>query len=299
MQIEYYTITRKTTRKRRRKLPLIGVFALFLLTTLVMFHIPFVGHAGRQQDTEPPIEEAPTPHAPMSGNQSAQDTPQDLPTQSAVLEPAVPHTPPADYDFSSHVPVSEVVSDDWFADAVFLGDSRTDGFLLYTGIPATGIAQKGLMVDTFFTRACFEQPGGEKITAAEKLAGLDSVEKVYLMFGINEIGWTYGSVFAARYGELIDHVRELYPGAAIYVQSIPPVSKKESAKGECTNERIREYNDRLSVLAEEKQVYFVDVAEALTGADGALPDEAATDGVHLKKSYCALWLDYLKTHTVS
>ena len=33
--------------------------------------------------------------------------------------------------------------------------------------------------------------------------------------------------------------------------------------------------------------------------NGELPSEASKDGVHLRKSYCEQWMDYLRTHTVS
>ena len=38
---------------------------------------------------------------------------------------------------------------------------------------------------------------------------------------------------------------------------------------------------------------------AFADESGALPADASNDGVHLNKSYCVQWLDYLKTHTVS
>ena len=52
-------------------------------------------------------------------------------------------------------------------------------------------------------------------------------------------------------------------------------------------------------MAEEKEVYFIDTGKAIAGQDGILPEDAAYDGIHLKKAYCEKWLEYLKTHTVS
>ena len=45
-------------------------------------------------------------------------------------------------------------------------------------------------------------------------------------------------------------------------------------------------------------VYYIDTGAAVADASGCLPEEAAIDGIHLKKPYCDKWLDYLKTHTV-
>ena len=38
---------------------------------------------------------------------------------------------------------------------------------------------------------------------------------------------------------------------------------------------------------------------ALADEEDALPAEASTDGVHLKKDYYKVWLDYLQNHIVS
>ena len=38
------------------------------------------------------------------------------------------------YTFGQSVPESEEVEESWFEDAVFLGDSRTEGLQLYSGL---------------------------------------------------------------------------------------------------------------------------------------------------------------------
>ena len=52
-------------------------------------------------------------------------------------------------------------------------------------------------------------------------------------------------------------------------------------------------------MAEEKEVFYLDVNSALKGSDGALPTEASpADGMHFNATYYQKWFDYLKTHTV-
>lgn len=36
--------------------------------------------------------------------------------------------------------------------------------------------------------------------------------KVYIMLGMNELGWVYESVFKEDYGKIIDKIREIKPG---------------------------------------------------------------------------------------
>ena len=49
-------------------------------------------------------------------------------------------------------------------------------------------------------------------------------------------------------------------------------------------------------MAISKQVYFLDLYAFMADENGFLPEEAAFDGIHLKKSYCEKWLEYLRTH---
>ena len=50
-------------------------------------------------------------------------------------------------------------------------------------------------------------------------------------------------------------------------------------------------------MVKSEGVYYVDVNEEFDD-NGALKADAASDGIHLKASYCKEWLDFLKKHTV-
>lgn len=203
------------------------------------------------------------------------------------------------YDFSRPVPPSAPVDNSYFDDAVFIGDSRTEGLITNTGLSnTTSYTYKGLMVDTVFTKPVIRR-GENKISVMDALK-TTSFSKVYIMFGINENGWPYNDVFIDKYGKIIDAIRDINPNAVIYVQEIMPVTNQvSSTHSYIRNGKIAEFNRLLRQLSNEKQVYFIDTASAVAASDGSLPAEAASDGIHLKKDYCKKWLDYLKSHTVS
>lgn len=219
-----------------------------------------------------------------------------------AVEPVIPsaetdNAPGREYDFSAPVPESPPVENSYFDDAVFIGDSRTEGLILNTGLyNATAYVYKGLMVDTVFTKPVVNKDG-------QKLSVMDALQstqfsKVYIMLGINETGWAYSQIFQSKYGDIIDRIREINPDATIHVQGVMPVSDKVSSTHRyITNTRINEYNLLLRELAEEKQVCYIDTENAVASEDGSLPADAATDGIHLVKDYCEKWLDYLKTHS--
>ena len=204
-----------------------------------------------------------------------------------------------EYDYARPVPESLPVEDSYFDDAVFIGDSRTEGLILYTGLSnAISYTNKGLMVDTVFTKPVINMDG-EKLSVMDALRRTD-FSKVYIMLGINETGWPYNSVFIEKYGQIIDEIRQINPDATIYVQEILPVTEEVSqTHSYVKNEKIDAYNTLIRQMAEEKQVYYIDAGKAVEGADGSLPEEAAMDGIHLKQPYCEKWLAYLKTHTVT
>ena len=162
---------------------------------------------------------------------------------------------------------------------------------------ATFYSHKGITVNTVFTEPAIKM-GNSKVSIMDALAKTD-FSKVYIMLGINETGWVYSSLFIEKYAEIVDEIKKINPDAVIYVQQILPVSQKVSEEHRyIKNKRIRKYNTLLQEMAEEKEVYFVDVAKAVEDEKGVLPEDAAVDGIHLKKDYCKKWLEYLETHVV-
>ena len=177
----------------------------------------------------------------------------------------------------------------------FIGDSRTQAFLMYAGVnEAIDYTNVGLMVDTAVTKKFVKADKGEKVTILEDMAKRN-IDTVYIMLGVNELGWRYSNIFIDKYGELIDLIRQINPNCEILVQSIIPLTKTKSDNDDIyKNEKVKKYNDLLKEMAKEKNVKYIDVASVLSNNNGDLPEEASSDGVHLNKEYCIKWLDYLK-----
>jgi lysophospholipase L1-like esterase len=202
------------------------------------------------------------------------------------------------YNYKKPVPKGERVKKSYFDDALFIGDSRTVGFMQCTGLKkATGYASVGCLVNGALAQSA-KLSDGTTTTVARALKK-ESFGKVYLMYGVNETGWGYTSTFIQRYRKLIRYVKKTQKDAVIYVQSIYPVSKRISdTHSYITNKRIREYNKALQKMAAKEKVYYVNVAVSVSNKHGELPRKAAVDGIHLRKRYCLRWLKYLQCHTV-
>ncbi len=193
------------------------------------------------------------------------------------------------------------VEDDYFSDALFLGDSRTVGMYEYGNLEdiSTFYASTGLTIYKLFDAEIVEVPGQkEKITVEEALQH-QSFRKIYMMVGINEMGRGTVESFAETYGEAVAHLQELQPEAVIYIQAILKVTKARSDQGDyINNEGIEARNAALSQLADGEKVFYLDPNPAVCGEDGGLIQDYTFDGVHLKAKYISLWKEFLKDHAV-
>lgn len=198
-------------------------------------------------------------------------------------------------------PVEEAVTpveDTYFSDAVFLGDSRTEGFYLYSGLKeGQYLYSVGATVESVFSKST-QQTAAGKVPMLDALAGM-ACSKVYIMLGVNELGWVSSQTFQTQYGKVIDRVQADHPDATVVIQSILPVSQaQDDKKTYVNNARIREYNALLEELAEEKDCVYLDVASAVSDETGCLRADWTFDGIHLNPAGCRAWLQYLKEHPV-
>jgi len=205
------------------------------------------------------------------------------------------------YDFSQPAPQSAPVERSYFKDAAFVGDSRTDGFLIYSGIGGgKNLTSNGLSIFQLDEKKVLTI-GGEKYTLLEALAR-EEYGKVYLSLGINELGVNDDEGFFRSYCEAIDTIRAIQPNAVIYIQGLIPLNEGVIAKtikrDYLTNEHLRIYNELMRRAAEEKKVVFLDLYSAFVDENEELPADASHDGVHLSRDYCKKWLEYLLVHTV-
>lgn len=271
---------------RRRKhyiVPLLGLcVALSLSLTPTKASAPSLPETVRtletgQPDAPPVVEVIPEPEA-AAGSGKTPDP-----------EPAGAVIPPQ----------TDPVDDTYFEDTVFLGDSRTEGLSLYGG-PETAVYlfSVGATVESVFTKDV-EREDGTKAPLLDTLAELDC-GKVYVMLGVNELGWPKSEQYRTQTGKLIDRIREDHPDAVVVLQSLLPVSALQDSKGSyVNNDRIAVYNQILRELADEKACVWLDVGAALTDETGCLPADLNNDGVHLNVQGCGIWTDYLRTHPVT
>ena len=189
------------------------------------------------------------------------------------------------------------VDESYFTDALFIGDSRLQGFGMWSGLPATYYTAVGFQLYKYETTKVVQTENG-KVPIFDAMP-YDAFTKVYIKVGLNEMGWGNEQKFEDLYAEFIAKVREREPRAIIYIHGLLPVTAAQSAKGDShNNDNINARNAALKDFAVTQKAYFIDAGQAVMGADGCLPAEMTSDGIHLKSQYMGVWKQYLMDNAI-
>lgn len=195
----------------------------------------------------------------------------------------------------------ETVTEDYFNDAVFIGDSRTVGLFEYGGLEdrADFFAKISLTIyDVFTAQAAKDEETGKMITVEEALTK-KQYGKIYLMLGINELGTGNTEYFMKEYRAVIDRLRELQPEAVIFVEGIMRVTGTKNEEDPIfNNTNINEKNTEIARLADNSSIFYIDVNEAVCDENGNLNEEYTIDEVHLKAKYYNIWKQFLLEHGI-
>ena len=125
---------------------------------------------------------------------------------------------------------------------------------------------------------------------------------IYILLGTNGVAWYNNDSMIEQYGAFVDDIKTKLPDSKIYIISLTPVgTMKENIdtveNGKVLNSEIDQFNARLLDLANQKNVYYVDVNSELKDASGKLPDDVTRDGMHFTLDVYKKFVNYILTHT--
>ncbi len=260
---------------------LIGIIAL-ILVIIIIFIISLVikGTGDKEEETqtvtfsstETTTELTTLPTTSETSTQTASET-----------EPGLSSADESQSSSAVNVEFSE------FENCAFLGNSRLLALGNYDIAPHV-FAKVGLTVKTVFT----DRAEGSSVTVIDELYS-GKYDKVFIMFGDNECGWPNLDVFIDNYRDVINAVRSRQPSAKIYLLSCLPISQAKSAKNTYgyNMDALNSVNERVSQLAADEGLTYIDCGSSVRGSDGYLPDSYSTDGCHMKKEYNMIWAKYI------
>lgn len=179
---------------------------------------------------------------------------------------------------------------------LFIGDSRTVGLMEYSKIKeANFFCNVGMSVFNIYTER-ISVPGISK-TTLEELLNSTQYDKIYIMLGINELGYNFDSIIK-QYGALLDYIREKQPDALIIIQANLHVTKKRSDSDKVINNAaIDKLNKKLSEFANSKDIIYLDANILFDDENGNLSAEKTEDSAHIYAKYYAQWAEWIDKKT--
>ena len=149
------------------------------LSLAVLFITVVAAVAALSRSEEPPAVSQPAAASVVSEVSRIPVVSQDVSAAVSIPAESLPV-----YEYGAPLPQTPAVENSYFNDAVFLGASRTDLFVLRTDVePAATYAYTGMTVEKVFTEPVVDDGQGGMITVAQALA-LKPFSKAYLMFGV-------------------------------------------------------------------------------------------------------------------
>lgn len=235
----------------------------------------------------------------------SEDTGNAVPEEEPDATDNVPQEimPETEDDMPAAEPVPETVpgapaDDSYYADALFIGDSRTVGLSQYVpGLDSYATFYCAVSLSVFNAlSAPIATVDGVSMSVDDALQQ-KTFGKIYLMVGINEIGYERNA-WLETYRSVIARIRELQPAATIYIQSIMHVSSgKEAANPVFNNAEVNARNEGLKTFANGTDIFYIDINYLIDDANGALSADLTFDGVHLTAGAYDLWYQEIRAQT--
>lgn len=190
----------------------------------------------------------------------------------------------------------------FYDDAGFIGDSVSYSLLLRAN-------QTGEFGDaTFFVRGGngiagyvnhFKTIGYQgKEYSIEDAVAASGVKKLFVMIGVNDLGFMTVEETMDYYRAMMDNILALSPDVEVYIQSLIPVIDAgiQGAK----NKHVDALNELLKAYAEENGFRYVDIYPYIRDHTGNMPEAYASDAsTHMNYDGTDIWIQVLKLYAAT
>ena len=218
------------------------------------------------------------------------EPPTDPPTEATTEPTEPPTTIPTEPPTTD--PFANMVDESWYNNVLFIGDTRTCGLRDYA---RTGNAEY-FCSDYLTVFSCdyetAEDTNFEEQTL-EELLGSKTYDKIFVNLGLNEAGYPISSLMDS-YSDLVDTIRQAQPDAIIILQGILNVTENYASDVDyLSTENINDINDEIRALANNRDIYYIDINAYFSDKNGHLDPEFTYDGWHLTDEAYQEWMTYI------
>lgn len=257
--------------------------------TKKVFHLPIEKKVESEEREDAKIQEEVYYTASPEDRKEAEEPPAvvEQEKEDQPEEEVLPEKPEKKLEFTK-------VDKKYFKDALFIGDSRTVGLSEYADLGGADVfADSGMSVYKVFEKE-IEIKGIGK-TGLENLLKSKKYGKIYVMLGINELGYEHKQT-VRKFKELVQRIQKLQPEAIIFIGANLHVTAEKSAQSDIyNNKNINRINEGIKKLTDEKQIFYIDINEIFDDENGNLNAEYTTDKVHVLGKYYEQWAEWICT----
>lgn len=245
-----------------------------------------------ESETEPPVSNEITAETDVTEPTSATE-PETQPQTELETEPTVQPATFAPASVQKAKSAKFVTSDvSYFDDALFIGDSRTEDIKLYGNLTGAdffcSVGLSNYKVNTVTV---------DGMLLSEYLAN-KQYGKIYIMLGLNEIGDSIDYT-TGMYKSLVEQIQQVQPSALIFLEANLHVTNWYSQQNPSqSNERLDTYNQKIAELANNTNIFYIDINEIFDDENGALPADYTGDGIHPYAKYYTDWSEWLCKKTI-
>jgi lysophospholipase L1-like esterase len=232
------------------------------------------------------------PDPPSIGNKARGESPVHREEISGPGGAAEQEPPPAE---EKPLFTFQMVEESYFDKVLFVGDSRTEGLKMYGRLgSADYFANAGMSVFNLFDKVVADQ--NFTAQSLRQLLGSREYETIYLMLGINEVGYPHNSL-EKQYASVVRQIRELAPNAVLVLQGNLGVTRSKAEKqAYFSPESVGALNGLIAALADGKTTFYLPPADIFSDEEGYLKSDITGDGVHPYAAEYQDWAAWLKDH---
>ena len=189
--------------------------------------------------------------------------------------------------------------DDYFTDAVFIGDSMMECVEMYGFFPSAHIVCKSGITSVDAKWRIFHITEWDQPRNIYEMFEYYGSTKIYIWLGSNSLDNVTSDEALRDYRGMIEEMIRRFPRALIYVITPPSLTKKAMQAKKLGPLRYYNFRNGLLKIADEYKLYFLDYYAQVVNDEGYLIDQYdGGDGGHPSKRGLLLLENLVRTHTV-
>lgn len=208
------------------------------------------------------------------------------------------------YDYTGVKPLTTtydydlVTGNDYFDDALFIGDSRVEGLYLYGGLENATFAYKRGCSVSYIPTGALNVTASTTSTLANILSS-KKFGKVYIMVGVNELGGGSPAYYGSHYKALVDMILAYQPDTIVFMFGTMYVTKAYSdSSNTINNDNIDSRSCRVAAIADGIHTFYLDMNPSVADETGYVNPNFSWDGIHLKPEYYENWVQFMREHAI-